>query len=247
MEVQEMLNVQKNCLKRAKKIVARIYRTYDRIWVQRIRVTSELEATGLITAINARMPNLLLRREDDTPDIGQTARVYGFADGAALALYLSRYESRRQKEEAIYQRLAEKAFAGLPGDEYQAATVTFPATLSAIVSRCKRMAKELTQEAYQKYDDVWYGRMRISPELLSHGKDVVAEINAKLPNFLVHDPASEPVDRIADSYGFDSESDLIDWLLAYEPRGPSQAAMAEKLMREELGLGVPRALDEVPF
>lgn len=247
MEVQEMLNVQKNCLKRAKKIVACIYRTYDRIWVQRIRVTPELEATGLISAINARMPNLLLRREDATPDIAQTARTYGFQDGAALAVFLSRYEARRQKEEAIYRRLVAKAFAGLPGDEYEAATCTVPSILSAIVSRCKRMARELTQEAYQKYDDVWYGRMRISPALLSHGKDVVAEINAKLPNFLVHDPAAEPVDRIADAYGFDSESDLVDWLLEYEPRGPYQAAMAEKLMRQELGIGLPRALDTVPF
>lgn len=247
MEVQEMLSIQKKCLKRAKKIVARMYRTYDRIWVQRIRVTPELEETGLIAAINAKMPNLLLRRHDDTPDIEQTARAYGFADGRALAVYLSRYQSRRQKEEVVYLRLAKKAFASLAGDEYEAATATFPATLSAIVSRCKRMAKELTQEAYQKYDDVWYGRMRISPQLLSHGKDVVAEINAKLPNFLVHDPATEPVDRIADSYGFESESDLIDWLLAYEPRGPYQAAMAEKLMREELGLGKPLAFDEIPF
>lgn len=247
MEIQEMLEIQRKCQKRAKTIVKRIYRTYDRIWVQRIRVTPELEETGMIGAINGKMPNLLLRREDNTPDIEETARNYGFENGNALATYLANYAPRKKSEEAIYRRLAEKAFFGLPYDEYEVATNSKPSTLSAIVSQCKRMAKEMTQEAYKKYDEVWYGKMRICPQLLKHGKEVIAEINSKLPNFLVHEPSRDTVDTIADMYGFDSENDLIDWLLAYEPRGAFQAEMAEKLMREELGLGRQLELDEVPF
>lgn len=253
MEIDEMINIQRKCRKRAKSIVKRAYRLYDRIWTDRIRVTSELEATGLVGKINSIMPNLLLRK-GDAPDINETASVYGFASGQALAEYLAAYEPRGKHEDAVYKRLVEKAFAHLPLDEYEVAYGMETRELAALLRECKAMARDCTQQAYEKYDEIWAGKIRITPELQKHGKEVIAEINGKMPNLLTHDPGRSALDQVAMLYDFETSQDLVDYLLAYEPRGASQEAICDQLVREALGLhDLPPAqefaggVDQVPF
>lgn len=253
MEIEEMINIQRKCRKRAKAIVKRTYRLYDRIWTDRIRVTPELEATGLIGKINGIMPNLLLRK-GEAPDIEETASVYGFAGGQALAEYLAAYEPRKKREDAVYKRLAERAFAHLPLDEYQVACDMDTRDLVALLRECKAMARDCTMQAYEKYDEIWAGKIRITPELQKHGKDVIAEINGKMPNLLTHDPSRSALDQVAMLYDFETSQDLVDYLLAYEPRRASQEAFCDRLIRETLGLApevvsepLDGEIDQVPF
>lgn len=107
--------------------------------------------------------------------------------------------------------------------------------LRAIERECRAQAKEMVKEAYQKYDEVWSARIRIDAQLLRHGKEVVNDINRKMPNFLVHDQHYCSVDEVADMYGFESENELIGWLQAYTPRGELESRLYEKLLDEALG------------
>lgn len=107
--------------------------------------------------------------------------------------------------------------------------------LRAIERECRAQAREMVKEAYQKYDEVWAGRIRIDAQLLRHGQEVVNDINRKMPNFLVHDQHYCSVDEIADMYGFESENELIDWLQVYTPRGELESRLYEKLLDQALG------------
>lgn len=129
-------------------------------------------------------------------------------------------------------------------------------TLRAIKKECREQAHELMLQAYQIYDNIWYDRIKIDSALLAHGKEVIKEINLKMPNLLSHDPCRSPLDIISKRYGFETESELIEYLLAYKPRGPYEDRLYEGLLENELatyGLppetepGAGPQVDEVPF
>lgn len=123
--------------------------------------------------------------------------------------------------------------------------------MRVIERQCRALAKEMVREAYQLYDEVWSARIKIDEQLLRHGLEVIRDINKKMPNFLVHDQNYCSVDEIADMYGFESENALIDWLLAYTPRGQLESRLYEELMEQALGINDKREnvleYDVVPF
>lgn len=123
--------------------------------------------------------------------------------------------------------------------------------LNAIKRECKAQAHEMMMEQYQLYDDIWYGMIRIDATLLAHGKDIIKEINMLMPNMLTYKLTASPLDIVADRYGFEDTSDLIDLLLAYTPRGP----VKERFYQQMLAQHLPQAptettkhnIDTVPF
>lgn len=127
-------------------------------------------------------------------------------------------------------------------------------TLKTIKKECRELAHELMLEQYKLYDDIWWDRIRIDSALLEHGRSTIAEINQRMPNLLTHDPFVSGLDIVAERYNFESTSDLVDYLLAYTPRGPVEESLFNKLMEERLGedwdiapQSPPADLDEVPF
>lgn len=123
-------------------------------------------------------------------------------------------------------------------------------TLRAIRRECREQAHEMMLHQYELYDAIWWHRIRISPELYAHGKEVVQDINTLMPNLLTHKPTICTVDLVAERFGFDSPSDLVDFLLAYTPRGPVEERFFEQLLAEKLALPIspePIEVDEVPF
>lgn len=123
--------------------------------------------------------------------------------------------------------------------------------LRAIKKECREMAREMTREHYKLYDDIWDTRIRITQELRAHGSGTIRDINALMPNLLIHSPLADPIDLVAKRYNFESTSDLVDFLLAYTPRGPVEYHFYEQLLAEHLGEYEPPAkqteVDEVPF
>lgn len=124
-------------------------------------------------------------------------------------------------------------------------------SLRAIKKECREMAREMTREHYRRYDDIWWDRIYIGPALLDHGKETVREINQRMPNLLTYDPTVSPLDIVSERYGFESTSDLVDFLLSYTPRGPVEEHFYEQLLAERLGeIDTPAQqteVDEVPF
>lgn len=123
-------------------------------------------------------------------------------------------------------------------------------TLRAIKRECRAQAHEMMLEQYERYDAIWWHRIRISPELYAHGKDVVQDINQRMPNLLTHKPTVCTLDLVAERFGFDCPSDLVDFLLAYTPRGPVEEKFYEQLLAERLTPADTTAhyeVDEVPF
>lgn len=124
-------------------------------------------------------------------------------------------------------------------------------TLRGIKKECREMAREMTREHYRLYDDIWWDRIKIDSALYEHGKDVVREINQRMPNLLTHDPTISPLDIVSERYGFESTSDLVDFLLAYTPRGPVEDRFFEQLLAERLDEYETPAtqieVDQVPF
>ena len=54
--------------------------------------------------------------------------------------------------------------------------------IRAIKKACREMAHEMMLLEYRKYDDIWWNRIRITPELIRQGgKEIVQEINLKMP------------------------------------------------------------------
>ena len=91
------------------------------------------------------------------------------------------------------------------------------------------------------------------------GAHLVQEINLKMPNLLSRSPLVDTVDLVAEKYGFESISDLLDYLLDYKPRGPVEERYYEQFLAEALEGGAAAAasqeepvppmieVDEVPF
>lgn len=109
-----------------------------------------------------------------------------------------------------------------------------PRQLRAIKRECKAQAHEMMLEQYQLYDAIWWDRIRIDSTLLAHGKEIVSDINHLMPNLLTHDPLISPLDIVGTRYGFEDTSDLIDFLLAYKPRGPVKERFYQQMLTQHL-------------
>ncbi|MEG2173804.1 MAG: iron receptor [Desulfovibrionaceae bacterium] len=120
-----------------------------------------------------------------------------------------------------------------------------PKQRNAIKRECRAQVHEMMLEQYQLYDAIWWDRIRIDSALLAHGKEIVNDINRLMPNLLTHDPCISPLDIVASRYGFEDTSDLIDFLLAYKPRGPVKERFYTQLL-QEYTQQTP-AVDAVPF
>ena len=132
--------------------------------------------------------------------------------------------------------------------------------MRAIKKACREAAHEMMRLHYQKYDDIWWNRIRITPELIRQGgREIVQEINLKMPNLLSRSPLVDTVDLVAEKFGFESISDLLDYLLAYRPRGPVEDRYYEQFLVDALEGGAAATapqeepapsmieVDEVPF
>ncbi len=124
-------------------------------------------------------------------------------------------------------------------------------TLNAIKRECKKLAHELMLTQYQQYDEIWWQRIRITQELYANGREVVAEINRRMPNLLTHRETVPPVDIVSEEYGFESTSDFVDYLLAYRPRGEAKQIIYEQLLEKRLAEYSAEVafqeIDTVPF
>jgi len=124
--------------------------------------------------------------------------------------------------------------------------------LRAIKKECRVAARELTREQYKLYDDIWWDRIKIDSAMFDHGKETIREINLRMPNLLTYDPHVSPIDEVAERYGFESTSDLVEYLLAYKPRGPMEESFYEQLLYAELQsyYKMPQdstCVDDIPF
>lgn len=132
--------------------------------------------------------------------------------------------------------------------------------IRAIKRACREAAHDMVRLHYQKYDDIWWNRIRITPELIRQGgRDIVQEINLKMPNLLSRSPLVDTVDLVAEKFGFESISALLDYLLDYKPRGPVEERYYEQFLAEALEGGAAAAasqeepvppmieVDDVPF
>lgn len=132
--------------------------------------------------------------------------------------------------------------------------------IRAIKRACREAAHDMVRLHYQKYDDIWWNRIRITPELIRQGgRDIVQEINLKMPNLLSRSPLVDTVDLVAEKFGFESISALLDYLLDYTPRGPVEERYYEQFLAEALEGGAAAAasqeepvppmieVDDVPF
>lgn len=97
---------------------------------------------------------------------------------------------------------------------------------------CRQFARELVREQYQLYDAIWYGRMRITPQLFEHGADIVKTINTIMPNLLTYNEHVNPLDLVAEQFGFETPSGLVEYLLAYKPRRPLEEHYFEHFLAE---------------
>lgn len=122
-------------------------------------------------------------------------------------------------------------------------------SLRAVKKACRELADDLVREQYSLYDAIWTDRIRIDSALLDHGRDSIAELNLRMPNLLVHHATASPLDETAANYGFADSSALMDFLLAYQPRGPVRERLYSQLLAEHLADAEPQpaALPEVPF
>ena len=117
--------------------------------------------------------------------------------------------------------------------------------IRAIKKACREMAHEMMLLEYRKYDDIWWNRIRITPELIRQGgKEIVQEINLKMPNLLSRSPLVDTVDLVAEKFGFESISDLLDYLRDYKPRGPVEERYYEQFLAEALEGGAAAAASQ---
>lgn len=120
-------------------------------------------------------------------------------------------------------------------------------TVREITRECREAASEMTKEDYRLYDAIWWDRIHIDSALLDHGKDTVRTINRLMPNLLTHDARISPVDVVAERYGFASTSALVEYLLAYTPRGPVQERYFERLFAARLEEAQAASVPDNPF
>jgi len=125
--------------------------------------------------------------------------------------------------------------------------------LRAIKKNCRQRAHKLMLLQYERYDAIWWNRIRITPSLYGdHGRETVRDINMLMPNLLTHNPCCSAVDDVSEEFGFDTTSDLVEYLLAYKPRGPVEKMFYENLLADTLDRLADaeeqsRMVDEVPF
>ena len=246
MEIREIMDIQRKCRKQAKEMTKQAYSKYDAIWTDGIQITPELQAMGenVIGRINKKMPNMLMHKEG-RPDIAQLAVKYRFASSQALVDYLLAYEPRKTFEERQYQSLLINSLIGCSPEEIEMASQMPTGAIMSIIRRCREMARDMMEQAYEKYDEIWAGKIRITPELHKHGKEIISELNRKMPNMLTHNPMCSALDQVAMEYKFDSSQELVDWLLDYKPRTSYLENICDTLVRQELGL--PEEEYEMPI
>lgn len=116
-----------------------------------------------------------------------------------------------------------------------------------IERECRAIAHDMVQQQYALYDEIWYGRIRLGPAVEEHGKEIVKELVRIMPNLLVRSGTACPADLVAERYGFETTSDLIDYLLAYTPRGPKEDHIYGQLLEEKLSEFRGSTVDEIPF
>lgn len=129
--------------------------------------------------------------------------------------------------------------------------------LRELQKACRAEAKEIVRQRYERYDEIWYGRIRLTEEVYAHfGKEGVADLQAKMPNLLTKNGNCSTIDLVAEEYGFEDVSELVEYLQAYEPRKPLENSIFEKLLEEKyaamqqtssLSMEPPYDYDEVPF
>ncbi|WP_077073615.1 hypothetical protein [Mailhella massiliensis] len=111
-------------------------------------------------------------------------------------------------------------------------------TISAVrdlYKTCREEVKAVITEKYSLYDRIWTDRIRITPAIFDHGEDTVKEINAVMPNLLTYQhPELRTIDEAANDYGFESTSDLIEYLLAYVPKKGLEEKMCDQLFDSRL-------------
>lgn len=120
-------------------------------------------------------------------------------------------------------------------------------TVREITRECREAAKEMMKEDYRLYDAIWWDRIYISSALLDHGKDTVRTINRLMPNLLTHDARISPVDVVAERYGFESTSALVEYLLAYTPRGPVEERYFERFFAARMAEAQAEPVPDNPF
>lgn len=129
--------------------------------------------------------------------------------------------------------------------------------LRELQKSCRIEAKEIVRQRYERYDEIWYGRIRLTEEVYAHfGKDGVADLQAKMPNLLTKNGNCSTIDLVAEEYGFADVSELVEYLQAYEPRKPLENRIFEKLLEEKyaamqqsssMNIDADSDYDEVPF
>ena len=130
--------------------------------------------------------------------------------------------------------------------------------LRELQKACRAEAREIVRQRYERYDEIWYGRIRLTEEVYAHfGKEGVADLQAKMPNLLTKNGNCSTIDLVAEEYGFADVSELVEYLQAYEPRKPLENSIFENLLEEKYAAMLqhgakpaeePRCdYDEVPF
>lgn len=120
-------------------------------------------------------------------------------------------------------------------------------TLREITKECREAAREMMKEEYRLYDAIWTDRIHIDSALHDHGKDTVRTINQLMPNLLTHDSRISPVDVVAERYGFESTSSLVEYLLAYTPRGPVEDRWFERFFAIRVEEAEKALASDIPF
>lgn len=114
---------------------------------------------------------------------------------------------------------------------------------------CRETARAMTREKYALYDAIWTDRIRIDSAITDHGMETVKELLVKMPNLLVYHQHVSSADEVAERYGFESTSALVEYLLAYTPRGPVEEELFQQMFDaslREMASGDEYAAD-IPF
>ena len=96
----------------------------------------------------------------------------------------------------------------------------------------RRLAKEVVSDEYAVIDEIW-NRRRVNYHSVAadYDRDTIKDINRKLPNLLVKN-GGVALDELADEYGFESTSDLIDMFLAYTPKRVRLEQLVSQFLEE---------------
>lgn len=129
--------------------------------------------------------------------------------------------------------------------------LTFSA-VKDLYRECREEARLAIAQKYALYDRIWAERIRITPALYDHGEDVVKAINDVMPNLLTRrHPELRSIDEAAGAYGFESTSELVEYLLAYVPKRGLEERLCDQLfdsrLREMAAAGEYDTVADNPF